>query len=111
LAYAGPILAPEPRELFARFTHSKATVQLLLEHLLEHPTLDALVDRLGAEANPAEQERVMREELGPWLQAYMPAVSIGPTHALAGVRPRVGAWPLIPGHTGLHNWEHVTHSR
>jgi hypothetical protein len=90
-----------------RFTHSKAAVQLLVEH----PTLDALIERLGTEPKAAERERIMREELGPWLSAYMPAVSIGPTHAIAGVGPRVGAWPLIPGHMGLHNWEYVTQSR
>ena len=28
-----------------------------------------------------------------------------------GVGPRIGAWPLIPGHTGLHNWEYVTHGQ
>jgi peptide/nickel transport system substrate-binding protein len=107
LAYAGPLLAPEPWELFMRFTHSKAAVQLLVEH----PTLDALVERLAVEPNAVERERIMREELGPWLYDYMPAVSIGATHAIAGVGPRIGEWPLIPGHMGLHNWEYVTHSR
>ena len=107
LAYAGPVLAPEPWELFARFTHSKAAVQLLLEH----PTLDGYVDRLGTEPNAAERLRIMQEELGPWLQTALPAVSIGPTHSMAGVGPRVGTWPLIPGHTGLHNWEYVTHGQ
>jgi ABC-type transport system substrate-binding protein len=107
LAYAGPVLAPEPWELFARFAHSKAGVQLLVEH----PTLDGYVDRLGTEPDAAERARMLREELGPWLQTAVPAVSIGPTHAVAGVGPRVGAWPLIPGHTGLHNWEYVTPRR
>ena len=107
LAYAGPVLAPEPWELFMRFTHSKAAVQLLVEH----PTLDALVERLASEPNIGERERIMREELGPWLYEYMPAVSIGATHAVAGIGPRIGEWPLIPGHMGLHNWEYVTHSR
>ena len=107
LAYAGPVIAPEPWELLKRFTHTQGAVQLLVEH----PTLDALVDRLGAEPNAAERERIMREELGPWLYEYMPAVSIGATHAIAGVGPRVGDWPIIRGHTGLHNWEYVTHGR
>ena len=53
----------------------------------------------------------MREELGPWLSAYAPAVSIGATHSIVGVGPKVGDWPLIPGHMGLHNWEFVTHAR
>jgi hypothetical protein len=53
----------------------------------------------------------MREEMGPWLYEYMPAVSIGATHSIAGIGPKVGEWPLIPGHLGLHNWEYVTHSR
>jgi len=53
----------------------------------------------------------MRDELGPWLKEYMPAVSIGDTHSIVGVGPRVGEWPLIPGHMGLHDWEYVTHAR
>src|SRR6266850_7378850 len=93
LAYAGPTIAPEPWELLLGGAHSKATAQLLLEH----PTLDALIDRLQAEPNYAERVRIMREELGPWLYEYMPAVSIGPTHSIVGVGPKVGDWPLIPG--------------
>ena len=50
----------------------------------------------------------MREEMGPWLYEYVPGVSIGSTHSIAGVGPKVGEWPLIPGHMGLHNWEYVT---
>jgi peptide/nickel transport system substrate-binding protein len=107
LAYAGPVIAPEPWELLKRFTHTQGAVQLLVEH----PTLDALVDRLGAEPNTAERARIMREDLGPWLYEYMPAVSIGATHAIAGVGPRVGEWSIIRGHMGLHNWEYVTHGR
>ena len=49
----------------------------------------------------------MREEMGPWLYEYMPAVSIGATHSIAGVGSKVGEWPLIPGHMGVHNWEYV----
>ena len=104
LAYAGPLTAPEPWELFVRITHSKAAVQLLVEH----PRLDAIIDRLGAEPSAAERTRIMREEMGPWLYEYAPAVSIGSTHAIAGVGPKVGDWPLIPGHFGVHNWEYVT---
>jgi peptide/nickel transport system substrate-binding protein len=104
LAYAGPTIAPEPWELLLGGSHSKATAQLLLEH----PTLDALIDRLQAEPNATERVRIMREELGPWLYEYMPAVSIGPTHSIVGVGPKVGDWPLIPGHMGLHNWEYVS---
>jgi ABC-type transport system substrate-binding protein len=107
LAYAGPVIAPEPWELFVRAAYSKAAVHLLMEH----PTLDAFIEQLAAEPRVAERERVMREELGPWLYDYMPAVSIGPTHAIVGVGPRVGDWPLIPGHMGFHNWEYVTRSR
>jgi ABC-type transport system substrate-binding protein len=88
-------------------SHSKATAQLLLEH----PTLGALIDRLQAEPNYAERVRIMREELGPWLYEYMPAVSIGPTHSIVGVGPHVGDWPLIPGHMGLHNWEYISRAR
>jgi ABC-type transport system substrate-binding protein len=104
LAYAGPIIAPEPWELFQRIAHSKSAVHLLVEH----PKMDALLDRLGTEPSTAERTRIMREELGPWLYEYMPAVSIAATHSIAGVGPKVGDWPLIPGHMGLHNWELVT---
>ncbi len=69
-----------------RIAHTKAAVDLLLEH----PKLDALIDRLGAEPNAAEGVRIMREELGPWLFEYVPAVSIGATHSIAGVGQRSG---------------------
>jgi peptide/nickel transport system substrate-binding protein len=104
LAYAGPIIAPEPWELFQRISHTKSAVHLLVEH----PRLDALLDRLGAEASPAERARIMREELGPWLREHLPGIPIAATHSIAGVGPKVGDWPLIPGHMGIHNWEHVT---
>jgi peptide/nickel transport system substrate-binding protein len=107
LAYAGPTIAPEPWELLLGLAHTKATAHLLLEH----PTLDALIDRLQVEPDYAERVRIMRDELGPWLYEYMPAVSIGATHSIVGVGPKVGDWPLIPGHMGLHNWEYVTRRR
>jgi hypothetical protein len=50
----------------------------------------------------------MRDEMGPWLYDYMPGIAIGATHSIAGVGPKVGDWPLIPGHMGIHNWEFVT---
>jgi peptide/nickel transport system substrate-binding protein len=104
LAYAGPLIAPEPWELFARIAQTKSAVHLLVEH----PKLDALIERLGSEPSAAARTRIMREELGPWLYEYLPAVAIGATHAIAGVGPKVGDWPLIPGHMGFHNWELVT---
>lgn len=104
LAYAGPIIAPEPWELFQRIAHSKAAVHLLVEH----PKMDALLDRLGAEPSTAERTKIMRDELGPWLNEHLPAISIAATHSIAGVGTKVGDWPLIPGHMGLHNWEYVT---
>jgi len=53
----------------------------------------------------------MRDEFGPWLQEYVPGVAIGAAHAIAGIGPRIGDWPLIPGHMGFHNWEYVTRAR
>ena len=107
LAYAGPIVAPEPWELFARIAQTKAAVHLLVEH----PKMDAFIERLGAEPTLPGRTKIMRDELGPWLYEYMPAVAIGATHSIAGVGPKVGEWPLIPGHMGLHNWEYVTRAR
>ena len=104
LAYAGPIIAPEPWELFARIAQTKSAVHLLVEH----PKLDGFIERLGTEANPTERARIMREEMGPWLYEYLPGVSIAAAHSIAGVGPKVGEWPLIPGHMGIHNWEFVT---
>jgi peptide/nickel transport system substrate-binding protein len=104
LAYAGPIIAPEPWELFQRISHSKSAVHLLVEH----PKLDGLIDRLSAEPSLAERTRIMREEMGPWLRDYLPGIPIAATHSIAGVGPKVGDWPLIPGHMGIHNWEFVT---
>jgi peptide/nickel transport system substrate-binding protein len=107
VAFAGPLIAPEPWELLLIMAHSKATAMLLMEHA----TLDEILDRLTTEPNYEARVRIMREELGPWLYEYMPAVSIGATHSIVGVGPRVGEWPLTPGHMGLHNWEYVTHGR
>src|SRR5438552_2984944 len=107
LAYAGPIIAPEPWELLQRISHSKSAVHLLAEY----PKLDAFLDRLGAEPNAAERTRIMREEMGPWLHDFMPGIAIGATHSIAGVGPKVGEWPLIPGHMGVHNWEYVAQKR
>jgi peptide/nickel transport system substrate-binding protein len=104
LAYAGPIIAPEPWELFQRIAYTKASVHLLVEH----PKLDGYIDRLATEPNLAERTRIMRDEMGPWLYDYMPGVAIGATHSIAAVGPKVGDWPLIPGHMGVHNWEYVT---
>ncbi|MBI3325091.1 MAG: ABC transporter substrate-binding protein [Nitrospinae bacterium] len=108
VAFAAAYLAPEPWEQFMLLAHTKATGGNLL---VEHPTLDAFIDRLVAEPGSEARVRIMREELGPWLYEYMPAVSIGPTHAIAGVGPKVGEWPLIPGHMGLHHWEYVNRAR
>ena len=107
LAYAGPLIAPEPWELLLVIGHSKGTAMLLAEY----PRLDEIVDRLAAEPDYGERVRIMREDLGPWLSEHMPVVSIGTTHSIAGVGPRVGEWPLIPGHMGLHNWEYVGRGR
>jgi ABC-type transport system substrate-binding protein len=107
LAYAGPTIAPEPWELLLLIAHSKAGVHLLMEHA----HLDGLLDRLTAEPNRETRVHILREELGPWLYEYTPAVSIGVTHSIVGVGPRLGEWPLIPGHMGLHNWEYVTRAR
>ena len=43
-----------------------------------------------------ERVRIMRDEMGPWLHEYVPGVAIGSAHAIAGVGPKVGDWPLIP---------------
>jgi hypothetical protein len=45
------------------------------------------------------------------LWSFVPPVSIGVTHSIVGVGPKVGEWPLIPGHMGLHPWEYVTRMR
>jgi peptide/nickel transport system substrate-binding protein len=106
LAYATPLVAPEPWEALIRGGHTKAALNLFVEH----PKLDEFVDRLATEANYKERVRIMRDELGPWLQEYVPGVAIGAAHAIAGVGPKVGDWPLIPGHMGFHNWEYVSHA-
>ena len=107
LAYAGPLIAPEPWELLMVISHSKGTAMLLAEY----PRLDEIIDRLAAEPDYGERIRIMRDDLGPWLSEHMPVVSIGATHSIVGVGPRVGEWPLIPGHMGLHNWEYVSRGR
>ncbi len=104
LAYAAPLVAPEPWEVMFRGGYTKAALNLFMEH----PKLDEFIDRLAVQPSAPERTRIMRDELGPWLQEYVPGVAIGAAHAIAGVGPKVGDWPLIPGHMGFHNWEYVT---
>jgi peptide/nickel transport system substrate-binding protein len=107
LAYAAPLVAPEPWEVLYRGAYTKAALNLFMEH----PRLDEFIDRLAVQPNPQERARIMRDEMGPWLQEYIPGVAIGAAHAIAGVGPKVGEWPLIAGHMGFHNWEYVTRAR
>ena len=104
LAYATPLVAPEPWEALIRGGHTKAALNLFVEH----PKLDEFIDRLAIQPNPQERVRIMRDEMGPWLYEYVPGVAIGSAHAIVGVGSKVGDWPLIPGHMGFHNWEYVT---
>src|SRR5207249_7212496 len=67
LAYAGPIIAPEPWELFVRIAYTKAAADLLGEH----PKLDEFIERLGAEPRYEERVRIMREELGQIGRAHV----------------------------------------
>jgi hypothetical protein len=107
LAYAAPLVAPEPWEVLIRAGHTKAALSLFMEH----SQLDDFIDRLVVQADQGERARIRREGMLPWLYAVIPGVAIGATHAIVGVGPRVGEWPLIPGHMGFHNWESVTHVR
>ena len=103
VAYAAPLVAPEPWEVLIRGGYTKAALCLFVEH----PKLDEIIDKLATQANYGERVKIMRDELGPWLHDYVPAVAIGSAHVIAGVGPKVGDWPLIPGHMGFHNWELV----
>ena len=107
LAYAAPLVGTELWEPLIRAGHTKAGVHLFMEHA----KLDEFIDRLAVEPDKAERVRIMRDELVPWLYDYIPGVAIGAAHAIIGVGPQVGEWPLIPGHMGFHNWEYVTRSR
>ncbi len=108
LAYAAPLVGLEPWEFLIRGGYTKATGGNLF---IEHARLDEFIERLSTEPDRAERVRIMRDELGPWLHEYIPGVAIGAVHTIVGVGPRVGEWPLIPGHMGFHNWEYVTHGR
>jgi hypothetical protein len=103
LAYASPLVAPEPWEVLYRAGYTKAALNLFIEH----PKLDEYVDRLAVQPSYSERVRIMRDEMGPWLTEYVPGVAIGSAHSIAGLGPKVGEWPLIPGHMGFHNWEYV----
>ncbi len=107
VAYAAPLVAPEPWEVVYRAGYTKAALNLFIEH----PKLDEFIDRLAVQPNYQERVRIMRDEMGPWLYEHVPAVAIGSAHAIAGVGAKVGEWPLIAGHMGLHNWEYVGHKR
>jgi peptide/nickel transport system substrate-binding protein len=107
VAYGAPLVAPEPWEVMYRAGYTKAALNLFMEH----PRLDEFIDRLAIQPNYAERVRIMRDEMGPWLSEYVPGVAIGAAHAIAGVGPKVGEWPLIAGHMGFHNWEYVSRAR
>ena len=107
LAYASPLVAPEPWEVLYRSGYTKAALSLFIEH----PKLDEYIDRLAVQPNPTERVRIMRDEMGPWLTEYVPGVAIGSAHAIVGLGPKVGDWPVIPGHMGFHNWEYVSRAR
>jgi peptide/nickel transport system substrate-binding protein len=107
LAYAAPLVGPEPWEILMRGGYTKASLNLFIEH----PKLDEFLERLATEPSYLERVRIMRDEMGPWLHEYVPGVAIGATHNIAGLGPKVGEWPVIPGHMGFHNWEHVTRAR
>jgi peptide/nickel transport system substrate-binding protein len=107
VAYASPLVAPEPWEVLFRAGYTKAALSLFVEH----PKLDEFIDRLSVQPNFNERVRIMRDEMVPWLHDYVPGVAIGAMHAITGVGPKVGDWPLIPGHMGFHNWEYVTRAR
>ena len=104
VAYAAPLVAPEPWEVLIRGGYTKGALNLFMEH----PRLDEIIDKLAVQPSAQERTRIMRTELLPWLYEYIPGVAIGAAHAIAGVGPKVGDWPLIPGHMGFHNWEYVT---
>ena len=103
LAYASPLVAPEPWEVLYRAGYTKAALCLFVEH----PKLDEFIDRLAVQPSYQERVRIMRDEMGPWLYEQVPGVAIGATHAIMGLGPKVGDWPLIAGHMGFHNWEYV----
>ena len=107
VAYGAPLVAPEPWEVMYRAGYTKAALSLFMEH----SKLDEFIDRLAIQPNYAERVRIMRDEMGPWLSEYVPGVAIGAAHAIAGVGPKVGEWPLITGHMGFHNWEYVSRAR
>ena len=104
VAYGAPLVAPETWEVLIRGSHTKAALNLFVEH----PKLDEYLDRLAVTASYQERVRIMRDEMLPWLQEYVPGIAIGSAHAIGGVGPKVGEWPIIPGHMGFHNWEYVT---
>jgi peptide/nickel transport system substrate-binding protein len=104
LAYASPLVAPEPWEVLYRAGYTKAALCLFVEH----PKLDEYIDRLAVQPSYQERVRIMRDEMGPWLTEYVPGVAIGSAHSIVGLGPKVGDWPVIPGHMGFHNWEYVS---
>jgi hypothetical protein len=80
--------------------HTKAVVHLLVEH----PKLDAFIDRLGGEPSAAERVGIMRDEMEPWLYDYVPAVAIGSTQhdrRLGAEGGRLAAHPRPHGFTQL----------
>src|SRR6266849_5335921 len=74
LAYAAPLVGPEPWEILIRGGYTKATGGNLF---IEHARLDEFIERLSTEPDRAERVRIMRDELGPWLHEYVPGVAIG----------------------------------
>ena len=61
LAYASPVVGPEPWDILMRISHTKGAVQLFFEH----PKLDEFLDRLATQPSYGERVRIMRDEMGP----------------------------------------------
>ena len=103
LAYAAPLVGPNPgkRSSGLAIPRRRCTCSSSIRSWMSSSTASS------TEPDQAERVRIMRDEMGPWLHEYVPGVAIGAAHAIMGVGPRVGEWPLIPGHMGFHNWEYV----
>src|SRR2546428_2874138 len=58
LAYAAPLVGPEPWEIVIRGGYTKAAPNLFMEH----PKLDEIIDLPSTEANYQERARSLRDE-------------------------------------------------
>lgn len=75
-----------------------------------HPELEGMVGRYLKLTSLDQRNRMIREEVAPWLYNQYQNIPIAAGSQLWGLGPKVAKeWPIEQGGAG-HRWEYVTHA-